>query len=665
MVAVASAALALGFDDQSYFVPKGVVGKPYTHTFAIRQGGGSPPYHYRILQNGKMPPGLTLGQDDGKVTGTPTEAGKWKIWIEGYDSGKAAGFWDMMTQREFEFEILPALKIQPPKMTQAVAGRPFSSKLTADGGGKQAWSVASGKLPSGLSLSSDGTISGTPTTAGSFTFTAKVTDPEWDEYAVGTRGHMAGFRSDSRLIEIRVSKPKLAITTTQLPAGAVGRAYNATLAAEDGAPPVKWSITRGKLPAGLKLDAATGALTGTPSIAGSRSVTFQARDKAGAVSSRQLAINVMSKEEAALADKGRKTRMFDVRDYGAKGDGKTDDTAAIQRALDAAAPLQGTVVIPSGEYMCSTLHVPPFVGITGQANWSYGLCGGSVLRLNDAKAKCLLDVTEAAGGTITGISMHGMDLGKDIHGICCTRGEGRDGDLLRIDNCAVRGFSGDGIHFNRAWIFIVRHCEIKANTGNGMYVQGWDGWVLDNMLAGNGKAGYYGEGPNASITITANRIEWNAIGGIIINGGGHYNINGNYLDRSGGPAISLLPTADKKWPSCVFAITGNVIYRSGRNAPADDITSCHVRFERAHGVSFTGNTMCVGQDDSGQGPHSPCYGIVVRALKNCIIEGNTLHCGAMKELVHDLGEHEENVIIKDNVGSVFTGTSTIWQSPQW
>ena len=57
-------------------------------------------------------------------------------------------------------------------------------------------------------------------------------------------------------------------------------------------------------------------------------------------------------------------RAIDVRDHKAVGDGKTDDTAAIQKALDAAARTKGTVHIPEGVFCCSTLKVPPHVTLS-------------------------------------------------------------------------------------------------------------------------------------------------------------------------------------------------------------------------------------------------------------------------------------------------------------
>src|SRR5262245_37703217 len=80
-------ASALRFTDAAYLSPKGVVGKPYTHTFELAKGGGSPPYHFKIAPNGKLPPGLTLSQEDGKIAGTPLAPGTWSVWLHGSDSG--------------------------------------------------------------------------------------------------------------------------------------------------------------------------------------------------------------------------------------------------------------------------------------------------------------------------------------------------------------------------------------------------------------------------------------------------------------------------------------------------------------------------------------------------------------------------------------------------
>lgn len=359
--------------------------------------------------------------------------------------------------------------------------------------------------------------------------------------------------------------------------------------------------------------------------------------------------------------------VLNVRSFGACGDGKTDDTAAFQKALDAAAAERRTVFVPDGVYACGTLKFPPHTGLVGNATWGYREGGGSVLRLNDAKAVCLLDITGAVGATINGLSLDGASLGTDVHAIYAgPLDTKKEEDTPRIERCHISKFTGDGVRLDPIWCFSIRGCEIIFNQGNALYVRGWDGFILDNWFSGNGKAGYAALGPNASITMTGNRIEWNKGGGIRICGGSHYNITGNYIDRSGGPAISLLPREDGA-PCFCFTVTGNVIYRSGKpewTSTTDEFESAHVRFETCRGLAFSGNSMCVGQDDGG-GSNSPRYGIVLRGLRNSIIKDNTLHIGAMTELVHDLGGHGEGTIVKDNVGSIFRDEGkNIWGSGQ-
>ena len=73
--------------------------------------------------------------------------------------------------------------------------------------------------------------------------------------------------------------------------------------------------------------------------------------------------------------------MLNVRDFGAKGDGKADDTQSIQKALHEAAGAAASVFVPEGVYPCSTIRMPPNTGLLGNPTWDYRHSGGSVLRL--------------------------------------------------------------------------------------------------------------------------------------------------------------------------------------------------------------------------------------------------------------------------------------------
>jgi hypothetical protein len=357
--------------------------------------------------------------------------------------------------------------------------------------------------------------------------------------------------------------------------------------------------------------------------------------------------------------------MTNVKTFGAKGDGTSDDTAAFQKALDSVAANRGTVFVPDGIYVCSTIKMPPHTGLVGNATWGYREFGGSTLRLSDASAKCLIDITGAVGATINGLSLQGSSLGTEIHAIYMgPNDKKKEEDTPRIERCHISGFTGDGIRLDPVWCFSIRGCEIIFNQGHALWVKGWDGFILDNWFSGNGKAGYGAYEPNASITMTGNRIEWNHGGGIRVYGGSHYNITGNYIDRSGGPGISLLPRKDGA-PCFAFTVTGNVIYRSGKPEwTSEDLDSAHVRFEECRGLVFSGNSLCLGQDD-GSGKMSPRYGMVLRGLRNTIVKDNTLHIGALNELIKDQGGHADGVLIKDNVGSIFKDEGkSIWASGQ-
>ena len=363
---------------------------------------------------------------------------------------------------------------------------------------------------------------------------------------------------------------------------------------------------------------------------------------------------------------------LNIVDFGAKGDGVTDDTAAIQRALDAAAPKNGTVYVPEGVFCCAGVHLPPHTGLVGEATWGYrGDKSGSCLKLNSDRATCLVDITGAVGATVNGLFLDGAGLGNGIHGIFMgpPAAPKKEEDAPRIERVQVCKFTGNGIHLSPAWCFSLRSSQIAFNKGDGLFLGGWDGFILDCWFSGNGGAGIAAREHTASVTITGNRVEWNKDGGIRLHGANHYNITGNYIDRSGGPGIVLAPRGEGKSPCFCTSIVGNVIYRSGKpewTTAGEETASCHILLDGAHGITCTGNTMCVGQDDGG-GVNSPDYGIIMRGLENCIVKDNALHIGALKEIVRDLGGHGDGVVEKDNVGSLYrpkTLGEAIWVSGQ-
>jgi hypothetical protein len=343
--------------------------------------------------------------------------------------------------------------------------------------------------------------------------------------------------------------------------------------------------------------------------------------------------------------------FLDARKLGAAGDGKTDDTAALQRALDAAAETSGAVFVPPGVYLTRELHMRPGIALVGIPAWNYSGAGGSILRLADGNSSCLLNLTDARGATIQGLALDGRAFGRNVHGIFIDRTKyAKHEDGFRIGQCQVAHFSGDGARLMCAWCFSVRHSMFAYNGGDGLNLRGWDGFLLDNWFSGNGRAGFAARQENASVTFTANRIEWNQEENMLVTGGDGYQITGNFFDRAGTCGIALRKSHA---PCSQMTITGNFIKRSGKLADLESQESAQIILDEARGVTCIGNTLQAGRDDNNAGKFSPTYGIVYQGLEGCVISNNVLHDGALRRLLVDRGGQGEGVIVRDNPGRIF------------
>jgi hypothetical protein len=157
--------------------------------------------------------------------------------------------------------VSPAPSITTTTLTNGAVNTVYAATLQATGGaGSLTWSLASGSsLPAGLALSNAGVISGTPTTAGTTSFTVKATDASQGQ---------PGPVSATQLLSFTIAPAALVITTTSLPQGVEGAAYSQTMQASGGTPPYAWTVSSGStLPSWLKLT--SGTLSGTPTETGS------------------------------------------------------------------------------------------------------------------------------------------------------------------------------------------------------------------------------------------------------------------------------------------------------------------------------------------------------------------------------------------------------------
>ncbi|MEO7860445.1 MAG: putative Ig domain-containing protein, partial [Nitrospirales bacterium] len=241
-------------------LPNGTVTKPYSRS--LQRTGGTPPFSWSFT--GTLPSGLILDSSTGVISDTPTAAGPFNFTVQVTDSLSQSD-----TQPLSIFIDLPA----PPNITtttlpNGTVASAYSQSVKAAGGtGALTWNISAGSLPTGLNPidPTTGQITGTPSAAGTFTFTVQATDT------------LNQFDSQELSITIDLPAPPN-ITTTTLPNGIVESPYSAPVVATGGIGNLTWSISAGSLPPGLDINQATGEIFGTPTIGGPSAFTVQVTD---------------------------------------------------------------------------------------------------------------------------------------------------------------------------------------------------------------------------------------------------------------------------------------------------------------------------------------------------------------------------------------------------
>jgi hypothetical protein len=150
-------------------LPSGAAGSAYSQT--VTASGGTSPYTYTVT-SGSLPAGTTL-LSAGLLSGTPLFGGSYNFTITATDNNACTGF------QAFTLTITgcPQITVSPTSIPNGTVGSAFNQTITASGGSPSySYAVTSGTLPTGLTLSSGGVLSGTPSVAGSYNFTITATD---------------------------------------------------------------------------------------------------------------------------------------------------------------------------------------------------------------------------------------------------------------------------------------------------------------------------------------------------------------------------------------------------------------------------------------------------------------------------------------------------------
>lgn len=246
-------------------LPGGTVGASYSAQLAA--SGGTTPYSWALGAGSSLPPGLTLSSA-GAISGTPAVAGSYGFTVVVVDGSSP----QQSASAALSIAVASAagtLAVSTPNLPRGTVGIAYSQQLAATGGTTPySWSLAAGALPTGLGLPTSGLLSGTPTTAGSFTFTVQVADSSTTQQVAQATFTVTIDSNPSQIVTI---------TTGSLPVGAVGRAYLAPLQAAGGVTPYSWTVVAGSLPDSLTLSTA-GTISGTPTAAGSFTFTVEVAD---------------------------------------------------------------------------------------------------------------------------------------------------------------------------------------------------------------------------------------------------------------------------------------------------------------------------------------------------------------------------------------------------
>lgn len=231
----------------------GTITASVAYSLTLSASGSVPTWS---VTSGSLPTGLSLNTSTGVISGTPTTTGSYSVTVTATNSAGSAN----QTFTGTVGGVAPT--ITTTTLNSMWRAFSFSQTLAYTGSGTITFAVASGSLPTGLSLNtSTGAITGTPSATGSYSFTISATN---------------SYGSASQAFTGSVAESTPVISTSAINTLQVSTAFTQTIGLTSGGPTITWSVSAGSLPAGLTLNTSTGVISGTPTTAGAYSFTIQA-----------------------------------------------------------------------------------------------------------------------------------------------------------------------------------------------------------------------------------------------------------------------------------------------------------------------------------------------------------------------------------------------------
>ena len=280
-----------------------------------------------------LPAGLSINSSTGLISGTPTTAGTSSVTVTATDTTGAHG------SAAFTWTVNPpnVVTVTNPGNQTSTVGTAVSLQIPAtDSASGQTLTYSATGLPAGLSInSSTGLISGTPTTAGTSSVTVTATD------TTGAHGSAAFTWTVNPPNVVTVTNPGNQTST-------VGTAVSLQIPATDSASGQTLTYSATGLPAGLSINSSTGLISGTPTTAGTSSVTVTATDTTGAHGSASFTWTVNPQAQPPTAQNQSYTAVGNT--PLAVGTTVTGPAATLSAS-------QGLLNGDSGDASCGTLSV--------------------------------------------------------------------------------------------------------------------------------------------------------------------------------------------------------------------------------------------------------------------------------------------------------------------
>jgi hypothetical protein len=244
--------------------PPVALGGSVSGTFTA--SGGKPPYTWTASG---LPANVTLSSG-GVLSGAPSQPGVFTA---------SATVTDSQPSSVNATVTVNVFGLTSSSLAGGVAGQFYSASIGATGGSPP-YSFSAAGLPSGLSLSAAGNLSGAVAAANTYTFSITARD--------------SGGLTASANFSLTIGKPQpISITSGALTAGAVNAPYSQSLSASGGVAPYTWALSAGALPPGLSLGS-SGTLSGIPTAPGPFSFGAMATDGAGAIATTTVSLTVQA-----------------------------------------------------------------------------------------------------------------------------------------------------------------------------------------------------------------------------------------------------------------------------------------------------------------------------------------------------------------------------------